>query len=569
MESAGLLAQLALVLALSSLFSALLRRLRLPGALGYLLCGWVAGTHGPVAGLVAAKSLDGMAELGIILLFFTMGVEFQPSRLREAGLAVVVAALSGIATMVAAGSWMGRLFGWGRIDSLFLGSLLAISSTVMVTRTLREGKHMQKPFARFAQAILVAEDILAVALLAILSGVASGKGASALAIAGTFGKMGALLAVVGGIGLLLLPRILGWIVRSAGEEAMLLASLAIAFGFCLLMESVGFSSALGAFLAGALLAGSPLAIALASRVEPLRDLFSALFFVSMGMLVDPAMIGRQWSMVVCGALLVLLLKPLACTAGAVLAGQSVRLAFRTGLSLGQIGEFSLVIAALGASLGVTRPELHAVAIGVTLATALCSPFLLARHGRLMEIGLSATPQVVRQGLSSYLEWASGKSGLSWRRMGAQMVRRLLTQVAVNAALTGGIFFAASFLPLAGMGLARHGTLLWSGALVISLPFSVAIYRKLRALGMILGEIAFPLQPGRKGDAPRRILREIAPVFGLVPIYLWVLALSGDLVPSLATQGLGVAASVLLSTWLWKPLTRIQSRLKAAWSDALG
>jgi len=564
-----MLRELALVLALSSLFSALLRRLGLPGALGYLLCGWLAGSHGPIAGLVAAKSLDGMAELGVILLFFTMGVEFHPSRLREAGLAVGVAALSGIATMVAVGSWMGRMFGWGRIDSLFLGSLLAISSTVMVTRTLREGNHMHKPFARFAQAILVAEDILAVALLAILSGVASGKGASPLAIVGIFGKMGALLAVAGGIGLLVLPRILGWIVRTAGEEAMLLASLAIAFGFCLLMEAVGFSSALGAFLAGALLAGSPMAASLTARVEPLRDLFSALFFVSMGMLVDPTMIGREWPMVVCGALLVLFLKPLACTVGAVASGQSVRLAFRTGLSLGQIGEFSLVIAALGATLEVTRPELHAVAIGVTLATALCSPFLLARHGRLMQIGLSATPSVVRQGLSSYLAWAGGKSGLSWRRMGAQMVRRLLMQIAINAALIGGIFFAVSFLPLLGSHLAKRGTLLWVFALIISLPFTVAIYRKLRALGMILGEIAFPLQPGRKGETPRRILREIAPVFGLIPIYLWVLALSGDLVPSSAIQGLGIVAVVLLSAWLWKPLTRIQSRLKGAWSDALG
>jgi len=568
MEHAALLKELAIVLALASLLSAILRRLNLPGALGYLLAGWLAGPFGPLHGLVEGGSIAGMAELGVVLLFFTMGAEFHPSRLKEAGLGALLAAASGILTLVGAGSLVGRHFGWAPIDCLFLGSLLAISSTVMVARTLKEGGHLHKPFARLTQAILVAEDILAVALLAILAGAASGSGTSAVSIAATFGKMGAFLAIAGGIGLLILPRMLAWLVRTAGEEALLLGSLALAFGFCILMESVGFSAALGAFLAGALLAGSPLAHALATRVEPLRDLFSALFFVSMGLLINPTMIGQNLPLVLCGAGLVLFLKPLACLAGALVGGRSARVALRSGLSLGQIGEFSLVIASLGASLQVTRPELHAVAIGVTLVTSVVSPFLLSRHQEMTIFTERLTPRVVRQGIDSYLDWVGGKSGLSWRRMGLQMVRKLSLQVGVNAAMVGGLFFAGSFLTLAP-ALHRHPTWLWGTLLALSLPFLVAIYRKLRALGMVLGEISFPVSLGKRGERPRKLMTEIVPLLGMGPLYLWIIALSGRIAPPLPIQLGAAVIATLLCIRLWKPLTQMQSRLRAAWADALG
>jgi monovalent cation:H+ antiporter-2, CPA2 family len=568
MDPTGLLKELAVVLALASLLSAVLRRLNLPGALGYLLAGWLAGPFGPFHGLVASDSLSGMAELGVVLLFFTMGAEFHPGRLKEAGLGALLAATSGILTLVGAGSLVGRLFGWAPIDCLFLGSLLAISSTVMVARTLKEGGHLHKPFARLTQAILVAEDILAVALLAILAGAASGRGTSALSIAATFGKMGAFLAIAGGIGLLILPRMLGWLVRAAGEEALLLGSLALAFGFCILMESVGFSAALGAFLAGALLAGSPLAHSLANRIEPLRDLFSALFFISMGLLINPVMIGQNLSLVLCGALLVLFLKPIACLAGALVGGKSARVALRSGLSLGQIGEFSLVIASLGASLKVTRPELHAVAIGVTLVTSVASPFLLSRYKGLTIFTERFTPRVVRLGITSYLDWSNGKSGVSWRRMGMQMVRKLSLQIAMNSAMVGGLFFAGSFLTLTPE-IHRHPTWLWALLLTASLPFLVAIYRKLRALGMVLGEISFPVSQGKRGERPRKIMTETVPVLGMGPLYLWIVALSGRIAPPLPIQLVAAAIATALCIWLWKPLTQLQSRIRAAWADALG
>lgn len=567
MEHAVLVKDLAIVLAMASLLSVGLRALKLPGALGYLLAGWIAGPHSPGGTFVPASSLAGMADLGIVLLFFTMGAEFHPSRLKEAGLSALLAAATGIATLVTAGALLGRAFGWGPLDSLFLGALLSISSTVMVLRTLKEGGYDLKPFARLTQAILVAEDILAIALLAILAGAASGKGTSALSILGTFGRMSAFLAVAGGVGLLVMPRLLKLVVRVAGEEAMLLAALALAFSFCLLMESVGFSAALGAFLAGALLAGSPLAHALSARIEPLRDLFSALFFISMGMLVVPAEILANIWLVLSASLLVLLLKPLACTVGAMFAGQSARTALRSGLSLGQIGEFSLVIAALGASLRVTRPQLHAVAIGVTLVTALVSPWLLSRQRSLNTLATTLVPSVLQSGLRSYSDWVSGKNGLSWRRMAAQMVRKLLLQAFVNAAVVGGIFFAASFLPLHA-SLSPHSQVIWLVAFALSLPMVLAIYRKLRALGMLLGEIGFPLNRPR-GERPRRIVTETVPWIGLLLMHFWILALSGTLAPPAWIQALAVASGGLFSWWLWKPLTRIQSRLRAAWADALG
>jgi CPA2 family monovalent cation:H+ antiporter-2 len=567
MDHVGLVKDLALLLALASLLSVVLRWLRLPGALGYLLAGWLAGIHGPGGGFVHGNSVQGMAEIGIVLLFFTMGAEFQLSRLKEAGLAALMAASAGMLTLVFVGSSLGRSFGWGRIDSIFLGALLSISSTVMVVRTLKEGGYGQKAFAKLTQAILVAEDILAVALLAILAGAASGKGTDALAIAGTFGRMSAFLVLAGGVGILIMPRLLQAVVRIAGEEALLLASLAMAFSFCLLMESVGFSAALGAFLAGALLAGSPLAPALSARIEPLRDLFSALFFISMGMLIVPIEIWRNLWLILAAAGLVLFLKPLACALGALLSGSTARTAMRSGLSLGQIGEFSMVIAALGTALKVTRPELHAVAIGVTLITALVSPALLSRQKGLNKLAASVIPSVVQQGIRSYGDWVSGKTGLTWRRMAAQMVRKLLIQTLLNSALVGGLFFCASFLLVAD-AFSGHSTLIWLLALGLSLPFFLAIYRKLRALAMLLAEIAFPLSRPR-GERPRKVMIELIPWLGLFLLHLWILALSGEMAPSAPIQALAIGFGGLLSWWLWKPFTRIQSRLRAAWTDAIG
>jgi monovalent cation:H+ antiporter-2, CPA2 family len=567
MHHAGLVKDLALLLALASVLSVLLRWLRLPGALGYLLAGWLAGTHGPGGGFVHGNSVQGMAEIGIVLLFFTMGAEFQLSRLKEAGLAALMAASAGMLTLVFVGSSLGRSFGWGRIDSIFLGALLSISSTVMVVRTLKEGGYGHKAFAKLAQAILVAEDILAVALLAILAGAASGKGTDALAIAGTFGRMSAFLVLAGGIGILIMPRLLQAVVRIAGEEALLLAALAMAFSFCLLMEFVGFSAALGAFLAGALLAGSPLAPALSARIEPLRDLFSALFFISMGMLIIPLEIWKNLWLILAAAGLVLFLKPLACALGALLSGSTARTAMRSGLSLGQIGEFSMVIAALGTALKVTRPELHAVAIGVTLVTALLSPALLSQQRGLNKMAASIIPSVIQQGIRSYGDWVTGKTGLTWRRMAAQMVRKLLIQTLLNSALVGGLFFCSSFLTVAD-AFAGHSTLIWLVALGLSLPFFLAIYRKLRALAMLLAEIAFPLSRPRS-ERPRKVMTELIPWLGLFLLHLWILALSGDMAPSAAIQALAIGIGGLLSWWLWKPFTRIQSRLRAAWADAIG
>lgn len=561
MEHSGLVRDLALLLALASILSVLLRAIKLPGALGYLLAGWIAGPHSPGGTFVHASSLTGMADLGIVLLFFTMGVEFHPRRLKEAGLAALLAATLGIGTLILAGNSLGRAFGWGSLDSLFLGSLLAISSTVMVVRTLKEGGHENKSFGRLTQAILVAEDILAVALLAILAGAASGKGTSAIQVLATFGKMSAFLTLAFGIGILLLPRLLALVVRVAGEEALFLSSLAVAFGFCLLMESVGFSAALGAFLAGAVLAGSPLAPALGRRIEPVRDLFTALFFISMGMLVVPAAIWDNIGLVLCASMLVLLIKPVACATGALLSGQSARVALRSGLSLGQIGEFSLVIAALGAGLGVTRPELHAVAIGVTLLAAVLSPALLSRRRSLESLGLHLAPEAIRQAFRSYSDWATGRTGQSWRRAAIGLVRKLLLQTLINAALVGGLFFAASFVDTA------QQDIVWLAVLGLSLPFVVAIYRKLRAFGMLLGEILFPLTYS-KGARPRKIITEATPWIGLFLLHLWVLALSGELAPLPWIQAAGIATEGILAWWLWKPLTRLQSRLRAAWADAL-
>lgn len=561
MEHSGLVRDLALLLAMASTLSVALRTVKLPGALGYLLAGWIAGPHSPGGSFVQETSLAGMADLGVVLLFFTMGVEFHPKRLKEAGLTALLAAMLGIGTLILAGNSLGRAFGWGSLDSLFLGSLLAISSTVMVVWTLKEGGHENKPFGRLSQAILVAEDILAVALLAILAGAASGKGTSAAQVLATFGKMSAFLTLAFGIGILLLPRLLALVVRVAGKEALFLSSLAVAFGFCLLMESVGFSAALGAFLAGAVLSGSPLAPALGRRIEPVRDLFTALFFISMGMLVAPAAIWANIGLILCASSLVLLVKPVACATGAVLSGQSPRVALRSGLSLGQIGEFSLVIAALGAGLGVTRPELHAVAIGVTLVAAILSPALLSRRRDLEGLGFRLAPDAVKQALRAYADWASGRTGQSWRRAAIGLVRKLLVQTLVNSALVGGLFFAASFLDT------DQRDLVWLSVLALSLPFVLAIYRKLRAFGMLLGEILFPLTYA-KGDRPRRVITETTPWLGLFLLHLWVLALSGDLAPLPWIQAAGIAVEGLLAWWLWKPLTRLQSRLRAAWADAL-
>jgi CPA2 family monovalent cation:H+ antiporter-2 len=288
---AHFLQDLALVMIVAGLVTVLCHLLRQPVVLGYIAAGVLIGPHTHLPILVHDRhTVEMMAELGVILLMFSLGLHFSLRKLVSVGATALVAAALEILLMLLIGYGTGRLFGWDRMDSIFLGAILSISSTTIITKALAELGLMKQRFAELIFGILVVEDILAIAMLAILSGVAKTGSLEVGEVAKTFGGLGIFLTAVMVVGLLAVPPLLRYVNLFRSNEMLLVAALGLCFGVSLLAVKLGYSVALGAFLIGAIVAEARERGKIESLIEPVRDMFSAVFFVAIGMLIEPPLL---------------------------------------------------------------------------------------------------------------------------------------------------------------------------------------------------------------------------------------------------------------------------------------
>ena len=578
MHAISFIQDLAVIMLVAGVVTILFHRLKQPVVLGYIVAGFIIGPHTPPFGLIHDEdTIKTLAELGVIFLMFCLGLEFSLRKLFKVGATAFIAAFLEIILMIWIGYEIGRWFDWNTMDSLFLGAILAISSTTIIVKALNDLKMKNQRFAQLIFGVLIVEDILGIGIIALLSSIAVSGTVSSGEVFSTVGKLSLFMIVALVIGILLVPRLLAYVAKFESNEMPLITVLGLCFGFCLLVVKLEYSMVLGAFLIGAIMAESRQLIKIERLIEPVRDMFSAIFFVAIGLMIDPQILLQYaWPIAVI-TVAVVLGKMLSCGLGAFIAGNDGRTSLRVGMGLSQIGEFSFIIAALGMTLQVTSDFLYPVAVAVSAITTLLTPYLIRGADPLSLKIAAVMPKRLSRVFGMYGEWLRSIQPQGEGAMLASMIRKIILQVGVNLALVVAIFFAGSFFA-ARIGGYLEGwisdpswqkALIWGGALLLSLPFLIAAYRKLKALSMLLAEMSVkPEMAGRHTQRVRRVIAELIPILSLLVIFLLLAALSASILPTNKLLVLIAVVTAAVAAVLWRWFIRVHTRMQVALLETL-
>ncbi|SAK70953.1 sodium/hydrogen exchanger [Caballeronia hypogeia] len=569
----GFIQDLAVIMAIAGVVTVLFHRLRQPVVLGYIAAGVIIGPYTPPFNLIHDEAtIQTLGELGVVFLMFSLGLEFSLRKLFKVGATAFVAALSEIVLMIWIGYEIGRWFGWNAMDSMFLGAMLAISSTTIIVKALSELGMKGEHFAQIVFGILIVEDILAIAMLVLLSGIAQTGSVSAGVAVVTLGKLLLFMTVSLVVGILTVPRALNYVAQAKSDEMLLVTVLGFCFGFCLLCVKLDYSIALGAFLIGAIMAESKHLARIEHLIAPVRDMFSAIFFVTIGLLLNPTvLVDYAWPIAVI-TIAVVLGKIVSCGLGTFLAGKDGRTSMRVGMSVSQIGEFSFIIASLGLSLKVTSSFLYPIAVAVSALTTLFTPYLIRAADPLTARLARAMPAPIVNTFGLYSQWLASLTPVSGGPTLFSMTRRIVVQIAVNLAMVAAIFLGASYAaPFASGYLARwletdnaQRVVLWGAALVVALPFLVAVYRKLESLALLLAEVSVqPAKAGRFTSAIRSAISGLIPIVAMFGVFLLVAALSGAILPPFGLMIGVLLCAALLLTVLWRWCVKIHATMQIA------
>ena len=376
-EIEPLIADLALILICAGVMTLVFKKLQQPLVLGYIVAGFIASPHFTLTpSVIDTASIHTWSDIGVIFLLFALGLEFSFKKIVKVGGPAVIAALTIIFGMIFLGFTVGSSFGWSKMDALFLGGMISMSSTTIIYKAFEDLGIAKKQFAGLVMSILILEDILAVVLMVVLSTVAVSNNFEGKELIYSVGKLVFFLVLWIIVGIYLIPLLLRWAKKLMNDETLLVVALGLCFGMVVLAAKTGFSAAFGAFIMGSILAETIEAEHIEHLVKPVKDLFGAIFFVSVGMMVDPAMIGQHWLPIVVITLTVIIGQLLFATTGVLLSGQSLKTAMQCGFSLTQIGEFAFIIATLGVSLGVTGSHLYPIVVAVSVITIFLTPYMI-------------------------------------------------------------------------------------------------------------------------------------------------------------------------------------------------
>lgn len=562
---------LAIVMLTAGIITVLCHRFKQPVVLGYILAGVIMGPYTPPFALIHDETtIKTLAELGVIFLMFSLGMEFDLHKLKKVGLVAVVAALSEIILMIWIGYEIGLMFRWSSIDAIFLGAILAISSTTIIIKALEELGMKRKKFAQLIFGILVIEDIFGIAILGLLSGIALSGSFEIKDIVITTLKLSSFLVISLIVGILFIPKILAYIAKFNNKEMLLISVLGICFGFCLLTVKLDYSVALGAFLIGTIVAESRQLEAIEELITPLRDMFSAIFFVSVGLLFNPAVLVDYILPIVVITIAVVVGKVLTCSFGTFITGRDPKTSMRVGMGLAQIGEFSFIIAALGVTLNVTSHFLFPIAVAVSIITTFLTPYLIKYSDPFIKYVYAITPERIVNIFEWYTLWLKNIRSEGKQSEVAKLVRLYIWQVIINLFIVVAIFFGSAYFSTTTWGETliellderiQH-TIIWSAALTCSLPFLIVIYRRIKAMSRALAGLNVKENINERFTLNvRRIIAEVIPIISLVGIMLVISALSASILPPLelliVVSILMLGLAVLLYSWFLKLHAKLQ------------
>ena len=376
-EIPNLIEDLALILVVAGIVTLVFKKIKQPLVLGYIVAGFLVSPHMPyIMSVVDKGDIHTWADIGVMFLLFSLGLDFSFKKILKMGMAPVIAALTIIFSMMTLGILVGHSFGWNRMDCIFLGGMLAMSSTTIIYKAFDDLGLRQQRFASLVMSVLILEDVLAIVMMVMLSAIASGNNPDGGEMLGSILKIGFFLVLWFVVGIFLIPLFFRKTRKLMNSETMVIVALGLCCLMAVLSTKVGFSSAFGAFVMGSIIAETVEADKIIKLVEPVKNLFGAIFFVSVGMLVEPKVLVDYAIPILVLVLTILLGQGIFGTAGFMLGGQSLKNAMRCGFSMAQIGEFAFIIASLGLSLGVIGKFLYPVVVAVSVITTFLTPYMI-------------------------------------------------------------------------------------------------------------------------------------------------------------------------------------------------
>ncbi|HUR00261.1 MAG TPA: cation:proton antiporter [Gemmatimonadaceae bacterium] len=573
MDPHAFLQNLAVVLCVAAIATVVFQWLHQPVVFGYLLAGMIIGPRIPIPLVADPQTVRALSELGVILLMFSLGLEFSFRKLVQVSQKAGAVALFECSFMVSTGYLVGQMLGFTRMESVFTGAIIGISSTTIIVKAFQE----QKVTGRVTElvfGVLIIEDLIAIFLLAILTTVARSGTVSPADLGVTAIRLTMFLAGLIGFGLLIIPRTIRAVHKLGQPETTLIASIGICFAAALLALTFGYSVALGAFIAGSLVSESGHDQEIEQLVRPVRDVFAAIFFVSVGMIINPTVIVEHWGAVIVLTVAVIVGKVLSVTIGAFLAGHGRRTSMKTGMSLGQIGEFSFIIASVGVASGVIGGFMYPVAITVSAITTLTTPLLIKLSNRAAANIDHWLPEPIQTVAALYGSWIEKVRSTPRAQGSTSETNRVIRVILLDAILLITVLIGANVeidrltaivANVSGLtpDKVRVVIALIGGLIVI--PLVYGIVTSARALGTILGRRAFnAAERGRvdPANAPRGALVVLIQLAVVVAVGIPVVAITQPFLPP--HQGAAVLAiltSVLLIA-LWRNATNLQGHARA-------
>jgi CPA2 family monovalent cation:H+ antiporter-2 len=562
------LRDLAVVLATAAVTTVVSQRLRLPVVVGYVVAGILVGPHLTPQIVTDTAAIQTLSELGVILLMFSIGLEFSLRRLGRLIPIVGPAAAVEVGLMFALGWFSAKLLGWSPVEQLFTGAVISISSTMIVAKAFEDHRPTRR-LEDLVLGVLVMEDLVAILLLVFLTAQATGAAAEA-GVVGTVGRLlGFLLLLLAG-GMLLVPRAMRAVVALRRNETIVVASVGLAFLFAELAVMAGYSVALGAFIAGALVRESGTAHRVVDLLIPVRDIFAAIFFVAVGMQVD-IMAGLQaWPAVLLLVTVVMVGKTLGVSLGGFLAGFGVRPSVQGGMTLAQIGEFSFVIASLGITTGAVTGPLYPVAVMVSVITVLLTPTMMRLADPISATFDRKLPKPVQTFVTLYDSWIELARKGTGRKPAWEAVRRPLRWMFLDAVVIALLIIGTTQLRprlrdlLAGIGPQWVDVVLVALSVGLALPFGIGLIASARKVAVLMAEAAMPrvTRGVDQARAPRGVLTAAFQIAIVLVLGLPLIAVTQPFLSAWPATIVVGSFLLLLTVAFWRSAADLQGHIRA-------
>ena len=564
------LEDLAMVLCVAAITTIIFQKIRQPVVVGYLIAGLIVGPNVPIPLLADPERIHTLSELGVILLMFALGLEFSVRKLIRLGPTSGFITALQVGFMIWLGYVCGRALGWTPLESIFTGAILSISSTTIVAKAYQETPVSDR-LRELVFGVLLAEDLTAVVELAILTTLASGASVSASLMTVTIARLILFLVAFVGIGFIVVPPVVRFVVRIDRPETTLVAVVGICFGFALLAEHAGYSVALGAFLAGSLVAESGEVERIEHLVAPLRDIFGAVFFVSVGMMIDPALIQQHWQALIVLTAAVVFGKIIGVTFASMLSGVGTKTSIEAGMSLSQIGEFSFIIAGAGLKSGAARDFLYTLAVAVSAVTTFLTPYMIRGSIPFAEFVSARMPHQLKMLEALYDSWLERIRNAGQPAKEANSIAWPTVTIVASAVLIGVILIVNELDPLdltTTVASLEHLTYFRAGlfvdafALLLCAGPASAMYFASRRLATALASRAFAELPASGAPAVNAMI-ELLQITILLVAAVPLLAIVQPFMAPVEGIGIIIITIVLMIVVVTRSARQMQGQLRNA------